>query len=158
MSHVTDVRLRIKDVDALKEAAQACGLEFREGQRTYAWWGSYLGDSRQFGPHDPKQFGKCEHALREPGTSPRDGSAGPWEIGVVPAPKGEEGFDLLYDQFGAAGQRLTNLVGANANRLRREYSAAVATRRVEASLGRRGFTVTKESVGPNRLRLRVRKG
>lgn len=156
MSHVTDVRLRIKDVDALKEAAQAVGLEFRENQKHYAWWGSFVGGSHAYGRHDPKQFGKCEHALREPGTNPRDGSAGPWEIGVVKAVEGE-GFDILYDEFGSAGQRLTQFVGANANRLRREYSAAVATRRAEASLGRRGFSVTKEAVGTNRLRLRVRK-
>jgi len=156
MSHVTDVKLRIKDLDALKEAAEACGLEFREGQTSYAWWGTFVGDSHAYGNHDPKTFGTCEHALREPGTRPRNGSSGPWEIGVVKATDGE-GYDLLYDTYGGAGRRLTELVGARSNKLRREYAASVATRRANATLGRRGYRVERENLAGNHIRLKLRK-
>lgn len=156
MSHVTDVKMRVRDIGALREAAEACGLELREGQTTYAWWGQFVGDSNAYGQHDPKDFGKCEHALRVKGTNPRNGSSGPWEIGVVKAKDGD-GFDLLYDRYGNAGRALEQHVGDSAKRLKREYSAAMATRRAKATVVRRGFTLQREDLLGGRIRLRLRK-
>jgi hypothetical protein len=157
MSHVTEMKLRIHDIDALKVAAEACGLEFRENQHTYCWWGQFMNDSHAYGNHDPKKFGQCEHALREPGTVPQDGSSGPWEIGVVKATDGD-GYDLLFDTFGGAGQRLTQKVGPRANKFRREYAAAVASKKSLASLARRGFKLSREEMPGNRIRLKLRRG
>ena len=156
MSHVTDVKLKIRDLESLKEAAEKCGLELREGQKTYAWWGTYLGDSHQFGSHDPTQFGKCEHALRVPGEHPCNGSTGPWEIGVVPALDGD-GYELLYDTYGGAGRRLTERVGKNADKLRREYAAASASRKARAALSKKGFTITREDLANGGIRLRLKR-
>src|SRR5262245_45035962 len=36
MSHITDVQTQYKDLDALKEAAEACGFTFMDGQKTHA--------------------------------------------------------------------------------------------------------------------------
>ncbi len=156
MSHVTDVKLKIRDLEALKDAAKECGLEFRENQLTYAWWGTFVGDSRAYGQHDPKQFGKCEHALRIPGDKPVNGHSGPWEIGVVKARDGD-GFDLLYDTYGGAGSRLTARVGTGASTLRREYAVATATRKAQATLARRGFQTVRENLPGNRVKIKLRK-
>lgn len=156
MSHVTDVRVRVRDLDALEEAAERCGLELQRGKRTYAWWGRFVGDSYAYGTHDPKDFGRCEHALRVKGTHPRNGGGGPWEIGVVKATDGD-GYDLLYDKYGSAGRALEQAAGANASTLKREYACAVATKRAKATVGKKGFTITREDLAGGRIRLRLRK-
>ena len=44
MSHVAEVQLEILDMKALKEAVEELGLEWREGQTTYNWYQSWVGD------------------------------------------------------------------------------------------------------------------
>lgn len=156
MSHVTDVRLKIRDLDALEDACNRLGLELRRGQTTHCWWGTFVGDSRSYGAHDPKSFGKCEHAIRIKGDTPRNGSAGPWEIGVYAAPDGD-GFDLLYDTYGSAGQRLTKAVGGNVNHLRREYAFSTAERQAKKRLGPKGWTTARVDLPSGQVKLSVRK-
>lgn len=156
MSHVTDIKLQITDLDALEAACEELGLELRRDQKTYAWWGTFVGDSAAYGEHRPDEMGKCEHAIRVKGTSPRNGSSGPWEIGVVRAKDGN-GFRLYFDTYGSAGNALTAKVGTNADRLRREYAAAVATKKAKAKLSRQGFTTHRESLPNGGIRIRLRR-
>lgn len=156
MSHVTDIRLRIHDLDALEEACQALGLELRRDQKTFAWWGRFVGNSRSYGEMEPKDMGKCEHAIRVLGDQPQNGPDGPWEIAVVSAKDGE-GYKLFYDTFGRAGRRLFEKVGQDANRLRQEYAAAVAAAKVKRTLGPKGFKVTRELLASGHIKLRVRR-
>ncbi len=46
MSHVATIEIQIKDLAALKQAAKDLGLEFRENQKTYRWYGYSVGDYR----------------------------------------------------------------------------------------------------------------
>lgn len=126
------------------------------GQKKYAWWGHYVGDSHAYGEHRPAEMGTCAHALRLQGTTPLDGASGPWEIGVVPAKDGD-GFKLYFDTYGSAGQQLTAAVEQNANKLRREYACAVATRKAKKTLARKGFTVQRENLPGHRIRLKLRR-
>ena len=156
MSHVTDVKLRIHDLDALAEACERLGLELRRDQKTYAWWGRFQNDSSAYGEHRPAEMGTCEHAIRVKGTAPRNGHSGPWEIGVVAAKDGD-GYGLYYDTFGGAGQALTNKVGPSANALRKEYAACVATRKVTEKLSRHGWRAVREDLPTGGIRIKVRK-
>lgn len=156
MSHVTDIKLRVRDVAALKEACAAVGLELRENQRTYAWWGTFVGDSNQYGNHDPKTFGKCEHAIGVPGVKPRMGGSGNWEIGVVKAKDGD-GFELLVDTYGEPGRRLLEKAGQDFSRLKQEYAVAAATRKAKATLARKGWTVHRENLSNGHVKLKLRK-
>jgi hypothetical protein len=156
MSHVTDVKLKIKDLDALEEACEELGLELKRDKKNFAWWGRFLGDSHQYGNHDPNTFGQCEHAIGIKGDRPMNGSNGPWEIGVVKALDGD-GYDLLYDNYGGAGRRLTEKIGEKANKLRQEYAAAVSTKKVSTTLARKGWKVERERLSNGTLRLKVRK-
>lgn len=156
MSHVTEVKLRVRDLDALDEACEALGLELRRDRRTFAWWGTFVGDSRSYGEMLPKDMGKCEHAIRIKGDQPKDGPQGPWEIAVLPAKDGD-GFKLFYDNFGAAGRRLTDAVGPDVCKLRQEYATAVSSAKAKRTLGPKGFRITRENLATGQVRLRVRR-
>lgn len=100
-------------------------------------------------------MGHCEHALRVKGTTPRNGSGGPWEIAVVKDKSGDGSFNLYYDTYGGAGQALTAKVGPDANRLRQEYAIASATRQAAKTL--KGFKATRETLPTGAVRLNWRK-
>ncbi len=154
MSHVTDVKLKIKDLEALEEAAAACGLDLRLGQTTHAWYGKFMNDSeegrRVVKERGQQALGKCEHALRL-----KNHQQGDYEIGVVKSLDGD-GYDLLLDEWGP-GRKLVNAVGPSANKLRQEYAVAQATRKAKATLGKKGFTVAREDLLNGSVRLKLRR-
>lgn len=142
MSHITKIALKIRDIDALAEAATLCGLELRRDQKTHIWYGRTYGNANT--------DGTCEHALRL-----KDHRQGDYEIGVVKAKDGD-GFELALDTF-CQGRLLSAIGGHAGDKLRQEYAAAVATRRAKAKLAVKGFTVKREQVGASiRLRLVAR--
>lgn len=152
MSHITDVKLKVKDLDGLAEAAGALGLELVRGQKTHAWFGRFMSDSaegrrvaQERGAHT---FGKCEHAIRR-----KDHQQGDYEIGVVAEKDGS--YSLLYDTWGHGGSRIEQKAGPQLTALRREYSAAVAGRKARATLGRQGWTTVRQDLPGNRIRLKV---
>ena len=151
MSHITDVKLQVKDLDAVKMVAEILGFEFREGQKTYAWYGRFMNDSdegrrvvQERGEH---ALGKCDHALR-----PKVG--GGYEIGLVANAEGS--YDLLYDSWGS-GQRIEELAGKGLSRIRQEYAVAVTQRRVEKTMARQGFKMTRETLGDGKVRVRLQR-
>jgi hypothetical protein len=145
MSHITDGKCRVRDLDDLEVAGRACGLELVRGKTTHRWYGRFVGDSAPPAGMKPADYGKCLHALRLPQAGPDD-----YEIGVVKALDGGDGFDLVFDSWGQA--RLLNAVGgAGLNKLRQEYAVAVALRKAKASL--RGFVPKRENLPNGRVRL-----
>ena len=107
MSHVSNLALEIHDLDVLKTACEDNGLTFVEGQRTYKWFGRFLNDSdvgrsTVDSGFNPEDFGKCEHAIRVPGSQ--------YEIGVVKNPSGD-GYRLIYDEWGTGGEQIAKKCG-----------------------------------------------
>lgn len=155
MSHITEVKMKIRDLDALREAAEALGLVFMEGQKTHEWYGTFVGDSREgrdfARDRGVASMGKCEHALRL-----KDHKNGDYEIGIVPALDGD-GYSLAYDSWGTHGARLHAAAGDNLNTLRREYSVSVATREARKRLGRDGWRVQRQDLDNGKVRLRLRR-
>ena len=130
MSHVANVEVEINDLTALKTACATLGIEFVEGQKTYAWYGRYLADSdvgrdtvdSGFRAAD---FGTCEHAIKVPGSN--------YEVGVVTNPAGN-GYRLIYDEYGVHGKAITTrLGGTQLTTLKTEYGVARATRHLQRS-------------------------
>ncbi len=157
MSHVTDVKLHVTDEDALEEACQLLGLKLNKGQSTYRWYGRWVNDfsgakaAVTLG-HDPKTFGKgADHTISVMGVD----SA--YEIGVVKSKQGE-GYDLLFDAWGAGGHKLQAVAGKDLSLLRQEYAVAVATKAVRRKLGRKGFKVKRENLANGMVRLHVSDG
>lgn len=156
MSHVTDVKLCVKDLDAVEEtlAEQFPNLELRRNQKTYKWYESWVNDYRGAKAavdqgHDPKDFGKCDHAIGIKG----DKSS--YEIGLVKRKDGE-GWDMLWDRWGS-GAWVERAMGTDASGFRREYAATVATRRAKSTLAKKGFKVERENLPGNKIRLKLRK-
>ena len=89
MSHVTTIATEIRDLQALRDACKALGVEWREGQREYAWYGKHAGDYPIPDGMTKEQLGHCDHAIRVPGVR--------YEIGVV---KTATGYTLAYDFYG----------------------------------------------------------
>lgn len=139
MSHVTNVQLKVRDLDALEATLveRFSNLELRRGQKTHA---SYFAGSQ------------CEHAIGYKGRKPSNGPSGEYEIGLVKSADGE-GYDLQLDKDYGTGRQLADQVPA----LRREYAAHVATAKATQKLSRFGWRVQREDLPNHSIRLKLRK-
>jgi hypothetical protein len=142
MSHVATVDVEIKDLDALAEACKRIGLEFVSGQQTYRWYGMSVGDYPLPAGFTADELGKCEHAIRIPGSETA------YEIGVVCRRDGRAGHTLMWD-FWAGGKGLEALAGKDCRNLKREYAAVVAKRQAQRS----GFQVNEQRQPDGSIRM-----
>jgi hypothetical protein len=120
MSHVSEIDIVIRSLDALRAACERLGWHFIEGQTTYKWYGRWVGDSPL--PKDTRNedLGKCNHAIKVPGAS--------YEVGVVETEDGT--YALRYDFWSSGG--LDVKLGKNAGLLKQAYgieAAKIAARR-----------------------------
>ena len=115
MSHVSEIELKIKSFDALKAACARLGLEFVEGQKTYQWYGRFMGDYKLPSWLKVEDLGKCQHAIKVPGAS--------YEIGIV---EREGEIKLLWDFWQSGG--LEYVLGKEGGRLKQAYSVEQAKR------------------------------
>jgi hypothetical protein len=139
MSHVVEIKHRIKDLDCLAQACKDLGLDFRKGQKTFRWWGKSMGDFALPKGFTADDLGKCIHAIGRPDDMdfnesvtniPTGGqicTGRPYELGVVEARDGQGGYALLFD-FYAGGYGLEEKVGKGAQKLLQRYEVAVATK------------------------------
>lgn len=102
MSHVVSIKTELTDLDAVKAVCAELGLIFREGQKSYEWWGQFMGDAPLPDGFTRAQLGHCEHAIAVPGTS--------WEIGLA-KPSNGKGYRLLFDYYGGRGKAILDAVG-----------------------------------------------
>lgn len=152
MSHVTlkesdNADQQITDIAAIKAACQHCGLEFREGQKTFHTWatdhnGRLVGDWPVPEGYDASEIasGKCEHAIGLPGQRGKSGTQA-YEIGLVKSKKHPGTYSTMYDFWGGA---LENQAGKGLSKLRKRYMAEAVKNKCEAE----GDTVTVEEM-PN---------
>jgi len=141
MSHVSVVELEVKDLAALKEACEAIGLEFVEGQTSFKWYGRWMND---YDAHDaayrrgidPKNYGRCKHAIRIPGDSKA------YEVGVVAKQDGS-GYELCWDSW-SGGFGLQAYVGKDCENLKHEYAKVTVKKSVSKSMKKWGFRLARE--------------
>jgi hypothetical protein len=142
MSHVATCDLHITNLDALREACEELGLELVLNQRTFKWYGRFMGDYNGADAAfshgiKPEDYGKCVHAIRVKGNPQA------YEIGLVPRPDGKPGYQPVFDFWGEGqGQALVAVVGKGCERLKDHYGAAVACRIYKA----KGYHVSKQIV------------
>jgi len=142
MSHVALVEIIVKDLDILRKAAEKIGLVFKEGQKTWKWYGKWVGDyhgadAAYKNGIDPSQYGKCEHAIGVPNSDKA------YEIGVVKHPSGE-GYTLLWDFWGG-GYGLQAVTGDGCHKLLQEYTKQMTIQQAESE----GFYVEEEVINKN---------
>lgn len=156
ISHVAIVEIEIKDLDALKIACQRLGMEFKEGQQSYRWFGHHVGDyplPEGFGQVD---LGKCEHAVTFSESVSRNMELKygelPYEIGVCKRRDGKPGYMLLWDFFDG-GFGLQDVVGQDCCKLRQEYARAVAVKTAQTQ----GFRVQEHRQQDGSIKLLLSK-
>lgn len=136
MSHVVAISVEIgTDADSLAAVKQVCrelGLVFKEGKKTYQWWGTSVGDSPLPDGFKAEDLGKCDHAIGIPGTD--------WEVGLA-RPRNGKGYRLMFDFYGPQGRPiLEKLGGEKANKFVQLYGVAKA----EISARKLGHAVTRQ--------------
>ena len=138
MSHVTLIDLFITDLDSLEKACERLGLELVRWQKTFKWYGRFMGDSAVPAGMKPQDYGKCEHAVKVKGKS------GAYEIGLIKRIDGKAGYQLVWDNWNG-GYGLCEKVmydysrgkTTNADKLKDWYAAEVARKQ----MARKGFRV-----------------
>lgn len=140
--HVAVVNLQIKSLDALKAACARLGLEFREGQTHYKWYGQFMGDSKLPDGFSADDLGHCTHAIKVPGAV--------YEIGVQRWADGT--FKLLWDYYSYGG--LQQVLGDDCNKLKQAYGVEAAL--LEAQ--RQGFSCWEEQLTDGGIKLHIQTG
>lgn len=138
MSHVTKIKVEIRSLEALMAACQRLGFQFVPEQKTYKWFGVWMGDSPLPEGVKREDLGKCDHAIRVPDAS--------YEVGVV-----EQGdkYTLLYDFWIVGG--LQEALGNNAEKLVQAYTIEAA----KAEAQRQGYSVWEENLQDGSVQLHV---
>jgi hypothetical protein len=147
MSHVTAINLFITDLDSLAKACERLGLELVKGQKTFKWYGRFVGDSPGIPGMKASDYGKCEHAIRVKGNKVA------YEIGLIKRRDGKAGYELIWDNW-AGGHGLCakvmyeNTLGKtrtapNADKLKDWYAAEVSAK----TMRRQGFRVNATQQG-----------
>lgn len=142
MSHVAEISLEIKDLDALAVSCRKLGLELKRGQEEYRWFGRSVGDYPLPKGFKKADLGKCDHAIIQP-NNPQG-----YEIGVVKRRDGKPGYTLLWDSWNG-GYGLQDKVGRNACLLKQRYGAEVAAKKAR----QQGFRVSEKVDSKGRLQL-----
>ena len=145
MSHVVATEVELHNVAAIKAACEELGLEFKEGQKTYEWWGFAVGDYPLPTGFTKEDLGKCEHAIGIPGTT--------WEVGVCRS-KSTEGYTLMFDFFGKKGQPiLAALGGEKQHKFLQSYAIHNTRMFVEKKNG--SFRLTKMANNVQRAEIEI---
>lgn len=127
MSHVVTIDCEINDLDSLKSACDRLGFEFKEGQRSYQWFGRWVGDSPMPEGMTTADLGHCDHAIKVPGSQ--------YEVGVRSKPGG--GYGLVWDYW---DHGIRNAMGGSKGD---KLVQAYATERTKKQARRMGYTVSE---------------
>jgi len=124
MSHIARTDLIITSLSDLEGACRDLGFQFMADQKTYRWYGHWVGDAPMPDGITSEDLGKCDHAIRVPGCD--------YQVGVV---KRDDHYILLWDNWSAGG--LAGKIGPNAGILKQAYSV----RRVRSEARRKGYRI-----------------
>ena len=131
MSHVTTIDIEIKDLEVVREICKDLGLEFKENQKTYKWYGTHVGDWPLPEGISKSQLGRCDHALAVKGAGHRT-----YEVGLV---KQGDKWVPLWD-FWQGGFGLEACVGQGGKKFITAYSKAVGVKTAKAFAKAKGYT------------------
>ena len=114
MSHITKIETVVTNLDAVKAMCKRMGWEFCEGQKTYKWYGRFVGDTKLPDGLKISDLGKCSHAIKIPGAI--------YEVGLREQEAGK--YIFAFDYWGPGG--LQAAVGQGGEKLRQLYSLEIS--------------------------------
>ena len=106
MSHISKIELVINDLQCLKMACNRMGLEFRENQKSYRWYGKWIGNEPIPQGLIP---GECDHAIHVPNAQ--------YEVGIIC--QEANNYSLHADMYFGGG--LEPIIGKDAGLLKQAY-------------------------------------
>lgn len=139
MSHVADMDLHIKDLEALAKACKRLGMELVKDKKTFKWYGTHVGDYPLPAGFKAEDMGRCDHAIRIVGNKDA------YEIGVCKRRDGKPGYQLLWDFF-AGGRGLRAVIGETGGSMKQAYALEVAKKQLIRE-GYRNLGETKDKQG-----------
>lgn len=150
MSHVATIDLIIKNMDALKRTCEDLGLTLKENQKTYRWFGKWVQDyhaedAAYKNGIDPKDYGRCEHAVEVPGSN--------YDIGIIKNPKGD-GYVTVFDFYGSGQAIHQKLGGPGLDKFRQHYAASAT----ELEMANAGYYTEREWLPDGSLNVYVSEG
>jgi hypothetical protein len=125
MSHVVNIQLEIKDLEALEAACKALGLTYDRTANKWRWYGKWMNDySGKDAAYkhgiEPSRYGTADAGvIRVPGTS--------YDVGVY---KTKDGYALIYDNWQSGGG-IEKVLGVGTPDLNKQYGAQVALKRLK---------------------------
>lgn len=140
LSHVSTVAVNIDDLAAVKLLCKEKNWEFKENQKTYRWFGTFVGDAPLPDGMKKEDLGKCSHAISVPGSG--------YDIGLVKNKAG--GYTLAYDYWGT-GAKLQQAIGPNGGLFKQGYGIAKATLIARS----KGYMMQKTVLPNGSVRLQV---
>jgi hypothetical protein len=140
MSHITEIKTLLLDLDALAAAAEYCGCELVRDKKEYKWFGTSVGDTPLPTGFTVQDLGKCDHVIKVKNAEDRT-----YEIGVVKRRDGKEGYSLLFDYWDGGKGLCAKVGGSEASLLTRRYSAEAAERELTISHGYACSITTNEA-------------
>jgi len=129
MSHISKIELVIHSLRNLKEACQQLGFEFKVNQKTFKWYGRWVGDTPLPDGIKTEDLGKCDHAIKVPGCE--------YEVGIV---RRGDHYILLWDYYSAGG--LEPKIGPNAGILKQAYTVV----RVKKKARINGYRIREKKI------------
>ena len=148
MSHIEEISIEVRDVDALREACNELGCDLIQ-QPHYKWFGEIIGDG---GPlpagFTAADMGQCSYAIKV-----RGANAETYEVGVVQRRDGKPGFVLMWDSW-QGGYGLQAVVGEKCGKLVQSYATQVAIKQAR----RQGFAVQQKRLANGKIQLTMSKG
>lgn len=127
MSHISKIELEIRSLEELQKACQRLGLDFRTDQKTYKWYGRWVGDAPLPEGVSIDDLGKCDHAIQVPGAT--------YEIGIK---KIGNKYNLLWDYWDSG--KLERVLGKNLGKLKQAYT----TERVRKESRLKGYRIQEK--------------
>lgn len=135
MSHIDIIKCEVTDLTDLAAAVQRLGGELILGQKTYRWYGRFMGDYPLPEGLTQKDLGKCTHAIRFQNAT--------YEVGVL---EKDGKYQLLWDFWEDGG--LEKVIGPAAWKLEQSYSVCRTLREA-----RRRKLKAKEIKTPTGIRI-----
>lgn len=139
MSHISKLEITILDLESLEKAAKNLGGKLIKNQKSYTWYGQWVGDTPMPEGLTVEDLGKCDHTISFPNAR--------YEVGVVKNKKGQ-GYSLQFDYFSSGG--LGRIIGNKGEKLKQQYTKEV-TKKVAQM---KGYKV-QETEEENKIKLRI---
>lgn len=142
MSHIVTCDIELNDLDAIRAAVKRLGGTWKEGQKTYAWYGRSVGDYPLPVGVTKDMLGRCDHAFGFTGAR--------YEVGVSKLANGKYG--LMWD-FWESGGLMAHMGNEQAHKFIQAYG--VEKSKIEAR--RKGYSTQETTLKDGSIKLTLSK-